>query len=118
MSSPAELITADSGLIGSLPKDFLLGAASASHQIEGCIDADGKGEGLWDNILSDKKGDNGEDACNSYEQWRDDVALVQDYGFNCYRFSISWPRIIPHGRLKHERADFRREKRSNQQRGG
>lgn len=99
MTYSTNIITADKSLEGSLPKGFLLGAASASHQIEGCITSDGKGEGLWDNILANQKGDNGEDACNSYEQWQEDVDLAEAYGFNCYRFSISWPRIIPQGAL-------------------
>ena len=98
MPCPADIITADKSLAGGLPKGFLLGAASASHQIEGCIEAGGKGEGLWDRILAHQKGDNGEDACNSYEQWQEDVDLAEAYGFNCYRFSISWPRIIPNGK--------------------
>lgn len=98
MPSPADIITADKSLAGCLPKGFLLGAASASHQIEGCVEAGGKGEGLWDRILAHQKGDNGEDACNSYEQWQEDVDLAEAYGFNCYRFSISWARIIPKGK--------------------
>lgn len=96
-SSPASIITSDPSLKCFLPNNFLIGCASASYQIEGCTRAGGKGEGLWDTLLADKKGDNGEDACNSYEDWETDLDLVEKYGGNCYRFSIAWPRIIPKG---------------------
>ena len=82
-----------------LPPDFLYGAASASHQIEGHIDADGKGPNVWDVVLSERDGENGKDACNSYVDWEKDVELLKSYGMNCYRFSISWARIIPLGEL-------------------
>ncbi|RSH90093.1 hypothetical protein EHS25_001426 [Saitozyma podzolica] len=95
--SPAQAILSDPTLKACLPSSFLYGAASASHQIEGCIDADGKGRNVWDEILKDKKGENGEDACNSYEMWREDVGLLKEYGCGTYRFSISWARIRPQG---------------------
>jgi beta-glucosidase len=95
--SPAQALLSDPTLKACLPSSFLYGAASASHQIEGCIDADGKGRNVWDEILKDKKGENGEDACNSYEMWREDVGLLKEYGCGTYRFSISWARIRPQG---------------------
>lgn len=99
MPSPADHILSDTSLKDLLPASFAYGAASASHQIEGCIDADGKGVNVWDVILKDKPGENGVDACNSYKQWREDVELLKLYGCNTYRFSISWARIFPHGEL-------------------
>jgi hypothetical protein len=96
MPSPADHILADETLASVLPSTFAYGCASASYQIEGHITADGKGPNVWDVILKDKA-DNGEDACNSYEQWRDDVALLKRYGCNTYRFSIGWARIFPDG---------------------
>lgn len=99
MPSPADHILTDKTLASILPASFAYGAASASHQIEGHISADGKGPNVWDVILKDKKGENGEDACNSYEQWREDVELLKKYGCNTYRFSISWARIFPDGKL-------------------
>jgi beta-glucosidase len=97
MPSPADHILSDPTLASVLPASFAYGAASASHQIEGHIAADGKGPNVWDIILKDKKGENGEDACNSYEQWQEDVDLLKLYGANTYRFSISWARIFPDG---------------------
>lgn len=95
--SPTELITSNPAFKGLLPPSFLYACSSASHQIEGAIDADGKGWNVWDELLKDKKGDNGEDACGSYEHWKEDVELLKQYGCNTYRFSISWARIIPSG---------------------
>jgi beta-glucosidase/6-phospho-beta-glucosidase/beta-galactosidase len=99
MSAIGENILANARYKACLPKDFLFGAASASHQIEGNIDADGKGPNVWDVALADREGNNGKDACDSYVQWKRDVDLLKLYGMNCYRFSISWARVIPLGKL-------------------
>jgi beta-glucosidase/6-phospho-beta-glucosidase/beta-galactosidase len=42
----------------------------------------------------------GQDACRSYEHWREDVRLLKAYGVNAYRFSVSWPRVLPNGTLQ------------------
>jgi beta-glucosidase len=85
----------------SFPKDFLWGAATASYQIEGAWDADGKGESVWDRfthlphrILNH---DTGDIACDHYHHMPNDVTLMRDLGLQSYRFSISWPRILPDG---------------------
>lgn len=78
-----------------LPKGFLYGSATASYQIEGAIDADGKGPSVWDDCLKDQ--DNGSVACNSYELWREDLKLLKRYGCDTYRFSIAWSRVKPLG---------------------
>ncbi len=78
------------------------GAATAAFQIEGAARADGKGLSNWDLFLADPKtnrsGDTGEIACNHYELWREDVALMRRLNLNAYRFSVSWPRVLPNGR--------------------
>jgi beta-glucosidase len=86
----------------SFPKEFIWGAATSSYQIEGAWDVDGKGESIWDrfshtpgNVLD---GDTGDVACDHYHLWRDDIALMKELGLKSYRFSISWPRILPAGR--------------------
>lgn len=79
------------------PKDFLWGAASASVQLEGGYDADGKGLSIWD-IAPKKKIKNGESchvACDHYHRYKEDVALMKNLGLKSYRFSVSWPRIMP-----------------------
>jgi beta-glucosidase/6-phospho-beta-glucosidase/beta-galactosidase len=86
----------DASLRGVLGEKFLYGAASASHQIEGGYDADGKGPNVWDDLLKDKE--NGQVACDSYHMWREDIKLLKQYGCNTYRFSISWARVNPLGK--------------------
>lgn len=79
------------------PKSFLWGAASAAYQVEGAYAEDGKGPGIWD-ALSDghvQHGENGNVACDHYHRYREDVALMKEMGLKSYRFSVSWPRVMP-----------------------
>ena len=84
------------------PKDFVWGAATAAYQIEGAWNADGKGESIWDRFAHTPgkidNGDTGDVACDHYHRYRDDVALMRQLGLRAYRFSISWPRVLPAGR--------------------
>ncbi|EPQ50817.1 glycoside hydrolase [Gloeophyllum trabeum ATCC 11539] len=84
-----------------LPADFLWGMATASYQIEGSPDADGRGPSIWDTFshLPGKTADGltGDVATDSYRRRDEDVALLKQYGVKSYRFSISWSRIIPLG---------------------
>ncbi|KAL7418260.1 hypothetical protein Q5752_007126 [Cryptotrichosporon argae] len=73
----------------------MYGCATASYQIEGAYDENGKGLSVWDDYLKDK--DNGEIACDSYHLWRDDIKLLKQYGCDTYRFSIAWARVKPLG---------------------
>ncbi len=86
----------------SFPADFIWGAATASYQIEGAWNEDGKGESIWDRFSHAPgkiaNGDTGDTACDHYHRWRQDVALMKDIGLRAYRLSISWPRILPEGR--------------------
>lgn len=79
----------------SLPSDFLHGYSSASYQIEGGYQQDGRGLSNWDVYLKDR--DNGNDAVDSYNRRKEDVRLLKQYGCNVYRFSISWSRVKPLG---------------------
>ncbi len=78
-------------------KDFLWGAATAAFQVEGAHDADGKGPGIWDRFLADRT-DNGRVACDHYHRSPRDVALMRQLNLQAYRFSVSWPRVMPTGR--------------------
>lgn len=81
----------------SFPKNFLWGAASAAYQVEGAYDEDGKGLGIWD-VMSEghvHHGENGNVACDHYHRYKEDVALMKEMGLKAYRFSISWPRVMP-----------------------
>src|SRR5215813_13420982 len=80
---------------------FLWGTATAAYQIEGAHDADGRAPSIWDTFahLSGKieNGDTGDVACDHYHRYREDVGLMGELGLNAYRFSISWPRVLPAG---------------------
>ncbi|KAI9060053.1 glycoside hydrolase family 1 protein [Trametes sanguinea] len=84
-----------------LPSDFLWGFATASFQIEGSTNADGRGKSIWDDFakLPGKTldGRDGDVATDSYKRWKEDLDLLVEYGVKSYRFSIAWSRIIPLG---------------------
>ena len=84
------------------PTDFVWGAATAAYQVEGAVGADGRGESIWDRFSHTpgrvRNGDTGDVACDHYHRYRGDVALMADLGLSAYRFSVSWPRVIPTGR--------------------
>ncbi|CAK0763359.1 Beta-glucosidase A [Gammaproteobacteria bacterium] len=82
------------------PKDFLWGASTSAYQIEGALYADGRGPCVWDTFTAAGRiqdGSTAAQACDHFRRWREDIALMQQAGFNAYRFSIAWPRIIPTG---------------------
>jgi beta-glucosidase len=83
------------------PKNFLWGTATSSYQIEGGAFEEGKGLSNWD-VFTKKKGkiknfDNGDIACDHFHKYKEDVALIKKLNIHSYRFSISWPRVIPNG---------------------
>lgn len=86
--------------------DFLWGVATAAYQVEGAWDEDGKGESIWDHMLHNKyeddgrPSDNGDIACDSYHKIDEDILNLQRLGVKHYRFSISWPRVMPDGFTK------------------
>ncbi|MCS6971644.1 MAG: GH1 family beta-glucosidase [Turneriella sp.] len=78
--------------------DFLWGAATSAYQIEGSPAADGKVPSIWD-VFSHRRRkiarhENADIACDHYRRWREDLAILAEIGFNAYRFSLSWPRLI------------------------
>nr|XP_024661161.1 lactase-phlorizin hydrolase-like [Maylandia zebra] len=90
-------------LHGHFREDFMWSSASASYQIEGGWRADGKGLSIWDKfahspskILND---DNGDIACDSYNKIEEDVAILKQLKVSHYRFSLSWPRVLPDGTI-------------------
>jgi beta-glucosidase len=85
----------------ALGPDFLLGVATSSYQIEGAVNEDGRGPGIWDEFShlpgTTKNGDTGDIACDHYHRMSADVRLLSWMGVDAYRFSIAWPRVIPNG---------------------
>ena len=84
-----------------LPAGFLFGTSTASYQIEGGVDEDGRGPSVWDTFCAEpgriKDGSSGAVACDHYHRYAEDVALMKRLGIGGYRFSIAWPRIQPTG---------------------
>ncbi|SFO25820.1 beta-glucosidase [Geodermatophilus obscurus] len=107
--SPEDLLA---GL--TFPPGFVFGAATAAYQIEGAADEDGRGRSIWDTYSHTPGrtfgGHTGDVACDHYHRYRDDVALMRELGLSAYRFSVSWPRVLPEGagRVEQRGLDFYR----------
>ena len=86
----------------AFPDGFLWGAATASYQIEGAVNEDGRAPSIWDTFshTPNKIDQNhtGDVACDHYHRWQEDIGLMQDLNLQAYRFSIAWSRILPQGR--------------------
>ncbi|XP_038219759.1 myrosinase 1-like [Zerene cesonia] len=85
------------------PDDFFFGTATSSYQIEGAWNEGGKGWSMWDHLVRTdpghiRDGTNGDVAANSYHFYEKDIAILKELGVSVYRFSVSWPRILPFGR--------------------
>jgi beta-glucosidase len=80
--------------------NFTFGVATSSYQIEGG-QADGRGPSIWDSFAATpgnvKNAATGAVACDHYHRWPEDLDLIRDGGFDAYRFSFAWPRLIPEG---------------------
>jgi beta-glucosidase len=87
--------------MAQFPKNFVWGAAAASYQIEGAVDADGRGQSVWDMYCKKPGmvwcGQSGDVACDHYHRYAEDVGLMQQLGLQAYRLSVAWPRIQPSG---------------------
>jgi len=86
------------------PDNFIWGTATASYQVEGAYNIDGKGLNIWDKFTHEpgniKNDNNGDTAVDQYHKYKEDVQLLKWLGVKAYRFSISWSRIFPDGRGK------------------
>tara|TARA_B100000965_G_C19581460_1_gene753748 strand:- start:711 stop:2033 length:1323 start_codon:yes stop_codon:yes gene_type:complete len=82
-------------ILKDFPSDFIFGVATSSYQIEG-NSFGGCGKSIWDEFAKQKlNGIDGKKACNHFEFFKKDIKLIKDAGFKAYRFSFSWPRILP-----------------------
>src|ERR1700681_714314 len=83
------------------PKGFLWGSATASYQVEGAVNEDGRGPSIWDTfsripgkVVNNATGDVADDH---YHRYKEDVQLMKSLGVKSYRFSLAWPRVFPKG---------------------
>lgn len=80
---------------------MIWGASTSAYQIEGAYNSDGKGLSIWDQYCRQpgniSHGDTGNISCDHYSHYKEDVDLMAEIGLQSYRFSISWPRVLPHG---------------------
>ena len=92
------------------PRDFIWGVATASYQIEGAANEDGRGASIWDTFSNTPgavaNGDTGEVACDHYHRWHEDIDIMREIGVDSYRFSIAWPRLFPNGDTERNEAGF------------
>uniref|UniRef100_H2YTH8 beta-glucosidase n=1 Tax=Ciona savignyi TaxID=51511 RepID=H2YTH8_CIOSA len=89
---------------GEFPKKFGWGTATAAYQIEGAWNVEGKGESTWDHYTHNAPcrllyNQTGDVACDSYHNFDDDLAIIKELGLSHYRFSLSWSRLFPDGKL-------------------
>lgn len=80
---------------------FVWGVSASALQTEGAHNKDGKGPSIWDDFSGQKKkilnNDKPTVACDFYTNYKEDIALIKQMGIPHFRFSISWPRILPNG---------------------
>jgi beta-glucosidase len=85
----------------TFPKGFIWGAATSAYQVEGAVAAEGRGPSIWDMFCrrpgAVAQNNSGDRACEHYHRYREDVRLMKELGLQAYRFSISWPRVLPAG---------------------
>ncbi len=81
--------------------DFKWGVAAAAYQTEGAWNTDGKGESNWDHFSRKsgkiERGENADVASDFYHRYEEDIELIRSMNFKVFRFSLSWPRILPNG---------------------
>ncbi|KAG8375733.1 hypothetical protein BUALT_Bualt10G0131100 [Buddleja alternifolia] len=82
------------------PEDFIFGTGAASYQHEGAAIRDGRGISIWDKVTGRvADGSNGNVTVDMYDKFKEDIANMKSMGLDSFRFSISWPRLLPGGRL-------------------
>lgn len=85
----------------TFPTNFLIGAATSAFQTEGAWNESGKEASIWDTYVHTRPfivdGSTGDVAADSYHQYKQDIKALTELGVDFYRFSISWPRVLPTG---------------------
>ncbi|XP_056170817.1 beta-glucosidase 11 isoform X2 [Syzygium oleosum] len=82
------------------PPGFVFGSGTSAYQVEGAANEDGRTPSVWDTFTHAgfANGATGDVACDGYHKYKEDVQLMVETGLDAYKFSISWSRLIPHGR--------------------
>ncbi|MGX7058443.1 6-phospho-beta-galactosidase [Vagococcus humatus] len=80
-----------------LPKNFVLGGATAAYQAEGATKEDGKGKVAWDDFLEKQGRFKADPASDFYHRYPEDLELCEKFGVDGIRISIAWSRIFPNG---------------------
>ncbi|RYR22977.1 hypothetical protein Ahy_B03g068256 isoform C [Arachis hypogaea] len=88
----------------SFPAGFIFGTASSAYQYEGAANEGGRGPSIWDTLTHQhpekvQDGSNGDVAVDQYHRYKEDVAIMKYMNTDAYRFSISWSRILPKGKI-------------------
>ncbi|XP_047327218.1 beta-glucosidase 13-like [Impatiens glandulifera] len=88
----------------NFPDDFVFGFTSSAGQYEGAAFEDGRGPSIWDKFAHEypdkiADGSNGDVAIDFYHRYKTDVGILKDIGLDAFRFSISWSRILPYGKI-------------------
>ncbi|KAJ3694676.1 hypothetical protein LUZ60_000053 [Juncus effusus] len=99
-----DIVRGESRKKSEFPNGFIFGTASSAYQYEGASREGGRGPSIWDSYTHlhpnrIANGSNGDTAIDSYHRYKEDVSIMKEMGLNAYRFSISWPRILPTGNL-------------------
>ena len=86
---------------GESDPNFKWGVSTAAYQTEGAILTDGKGLSIWDEFSNRPgkiyNGQNGNQACDFYHRYPEDLTIIQQLGIPNFRFSIAWSRVLPQG---------------------
>ncbi|KFK33708.1 hypothetical protein AALP_AA5G050000 [Arabis alpina] len=84
--------------MNDFPEGFIFGSGVSAFQWEGAVDEDGRTPSIWDTFLNSSNGPTRDMGSDGYHKYKEDVRLMYDMGLHAFRFSISWPRLIPSGR--------------------
>src|SRR5262245_34909359 len=86
----------------AFPAGFRWGTATSAYQVEGAVDAEGRGVSIWDTFCATpgriRDGSNARVSADHFHRYKEDVALMKALGTKAYRFSVAWPRVFPEGR--------------------
>lgn len=85
----------------TFPSDFIWGCAASAYQVEGAWNEDGRGPSIWDTFTHTPgrivNGETGDVSIDHYHRYKEDVNVMKQLGLQAYRFSTSWPRVLPAG---------------------